>query len=79
MVVLDSQILMLPVLRPFANGQERGLRDAADPIAQEYLLSHDDAMAALPSGRQTRFRNRTAWALAARPIDSIQAGEAALI
>lgn len=62
MAVPDFQTLMLPVLRLFANGQERGLRDAADPIAQEFRLTHDDMTAALPSGRQTRFRNRIAWA-----------------
>jgi restriction system protein len=47
----------------FADGGERSPRDAADPIAQEFRLTHEDVTATLPSGRQTRFRNRIAWAL----------------
>lgn len=62
MAVPDFQTLMLPVLRLFADGRERSLRDAADPIAREFQLSQDDLAATLPSGRQTRFRNRVAWA-----------------
>lgn len=62
MAVPDFQTMMLPVLRLFADGRERGLRDAADPIAREFQLSHEDVTATLPSGRQTRFRNRIAWA-----------------
>jgi len=54
--------MMLPVLRLFADGREHGLRDAADPIAREFRLTQEDVAATLPSGRQTRFRNRIAWA-----------------
>jgi restriction system protein len=60
--VPDFQTLMLPVLRLFANGQERGLRDAVDPIAREFRLTHDDITAVLPTKRQTRLRNRIGWA-----------------
>jgi restriction system protein len=62
MAVPDFQTLMLPVLRQFADGSERGLKDAADPIQKEFQLSAVDIAETLPSGRQTRFRNRLAWA-----------------
>jgi restriction system protein len=62
MPVPDFQTLMLPVLRRFEDGAEHGLREATDAIAREFQLTAADIAEALPSGRQTRFRNRLAWA-----------------
>ncbi len=62
MTVPDFQMLMLPVLRQFADGAERVLGASAEPIAKEFLLTAADLAETLPSGRQTRFRNRLAWA-----------------
>jgi restriction system protein len=53
---------MLPVLRRFSDGVERGLRDSVDSIAQEFGLTEAEINEMLPSGRQTRLRNRIAWA-----------------
>lgn len=62
MAVPDFQTLMLPVLEQFADGEERPTRQARDQVAAQLQLSTDDVNEILPSGRQTRFANRVAWA-----------------
>lgn len=59
----DFQTLMLPVLSQFADGKERGSSEVRAPVAMQFELSPDDLAALLPSGRQTVFTNRVAWAL----------------
>ena len=61
MAVPDFQSLMLPVLRATANGEidSGALRDR---VAGDFNLSGQDLAEMLPSGRQTKFANRTAWA-----------------
>ena len=62
MPVPDFQTLMLPVLKAYGDGGERASADAVDPIAEQFHLTADELAERLPSGRQTRFRNRIAWA-----------------
>src|ERR1039458_5816673 len=54
---------MLPVLKVFADGKDRTPADVRAPIAAEFQLSEEDIAVLLPSGRQSTFNNRVAWAL----------------
>jgi len=63
MPIPDFQTLMLPVLKQFADGQEKTPADVRGPIAVEFGLTADELSILLPSGRQTTFANRVAWAL----------------
>ena len=62
MAVPDFQSLMMPLLRIAANGQEHSLAEARDVLAAEFKLSDTDREEPLPSGRQSKFSNRVAWA-----------------
>lgn len=61
MAVPDFQTLMLPVLRLAAAGETR-IAECATRIADEFHLSEADVAELLPSGKQTRFKNRLNWA-----------------
>jgi len=60
--VPDFQLLMLPLLRVAADGKEHSLAEARDLLASEFELNSTDRNELLPSGRQSRFSNRVAWA-----------------
>lgn len=62
MPVPGFQELTLPVLQEFAGGQERTTREVRDRVAIALQLTPQDLAETLPSGRQTRYANRTAWA-----------------
>jgi restriction system protein len=62
MAVPDFQSLMLPLLRIAADGREHSLGEARDVLGSEFRLSDADREEPLPSGRQTKFSNRVAWA-----------------
>jgi len=61
MAIPDFQSLMLPVLEATAGG-EISAPDLRDAVASRLGLSDADLASKLPSGRQTTFANRTAWA-----------------
>lgn len=61
MAVPDFQTLMLPVLRLAAAGETR-IAECTARIAEEFRLSEADVAELLPSGKQTRFKNRLNWA-----------------
>jgi restriction system protein len=61
MAVPDFQSLMLPVLRAVADG-DISAADLRSRVAAELRLTETDLAEMLPSGRQTTFANRTAWA-----------------
>jgi restriction system protein len=61
MAVPDFQSLMLPVLRAVADG-EIAAADLRSRVADDLRLAEADLAEMLPSGRQTTFANRTAWA-----------------
>ncbi len=61
MAVPDFQSLMLPVLRSAADGQ-LAMIEARERVAKALDLTPEDLEALLPSGRQTTFANRIAWA-----------------
>jgi restriction system protein len=61
MAVPDFQSLMVPVLMATAEG-EISASKLRDRVAASVKLSEEDLKEMLPSGRQTTFVNRTAWA-----------------
>lgn len=61
MAVPDFQTLMLPVLRETAKGPIAA-PELRRRIAEAAKLTEEDLAELLPSGRQTRFSNRAAWA-----------------
>lgn len=62
MAVPDFQTLMLPLLRLAGDGKERSLAEARECLAVEFELTQSEREELLPSGRQSRFGNRVAWA-----------------
>lgn len=64
MAIPDFQSIMLPLLKFSADGLERTKREAVEFLAGQFDLSADELEQKLPSGRQTTFDNRVAWARA---------------
>lgn len=62
MAVPDFQSLMLPLLQFSADGKEHTMQEAREGLALHMGLSQEDLEERLPSGRQTTFANRVAWA-----------------
>ncbi len=62
MAVPDFQSLSLPLLQLAGDRQEHSLADARNMLAEQFKLTATDIEEKLPSGRQTRFSNRVAWA-----------------
>ena len=54
--------MMLPLLRYTADGQEHQMLEIRRKLAEEFQLSDSDINELLPSGKQSRFVNRVAWA-----------------
>src|SRR5438132_3188509 len=53
---------MLPLLKLAADGQPHSLGEAREALATQFGLSDIDREEPLPSGRQSKFSNRVAWA-----------------
>jgi restriction system protein len=62
MAIPDFQSLMLPVLKAVADGNQHRAKDITEKLADQLNLSPQDRLQFLPSGRQTTFSNRVAWA-----------------
>lgn len=62
MAVPDFQSLMLPVLRIAQDGNEHRLADCRPQLAEQFALTTEEQLELLPSGQQSRFNNRVAWA-----------------
>lgn len=62
MAIPDYQAIMLPLLKFAADGKEHSLEEAREKMASVFNLTDEDRKALLPSGRQTVFSNRVAWA-----------------
>lgn len=62
MAVPDFQSLMLPVLEVLASGGDLPSATIREKVASALDLPEADQTELLPSGRQTRFANRVAWA-----------------
>lgn len=77
MPVPDFQTVMLPLLRDLERG-ERQSQETVDSLAAHFALTPEERAQRLPSGKQTTFTNRIAWAKshmkAAGLIDSPKRG-----
>jgi restriction system protein len=62
MAVPDFFSFLLPLLRIAGDGDEHSLAEARRRIAADLKLTQADQEELLPSGRQSRFANRVAWA-----------------
>lgn len=62
MGVPDFQSFFKPLLDFAADGKEHSMKEARDAIAKVMALPDSDMKEMLPSGNQTRFDNRIAWA-----------------
>jgi len=62
MAVPDFQSFFKPLLELTGDGEEHSVREAREVIAKNMNLSEADLSELLPSGTQTKFDNRVAWA-----------------
>ena len=62
MPVPDFQTFFLPLLRLAADGKPHALADLRKAVQADLALSDEDVAEKLPSGTQTKFANRLAWA-----------------
>lgn len=62
MAIPDFQTIMLPLLNYVSDGAEKTLHEARQALASYFQLTQEETEERLPSGRQTTFSNRIAWA-----------------
>ena len=62
MAIPDYQAIMLPLLKFASDGKEHSIEEARGKMASIFSLTDEEKKALLPSGRQTVFSNRVAWA-----------------
>ncbi|MGI6416026.1 MAG: restriction endonuclease [Thermoguttaceae bacterium] len=62
MAIPDFQSMMLPLLRFAADGAEHSVAESRSPLGDQFGLTDDERAELLPSGQQSRFNNRVAWA-----------------
>lgn len=62
MAVPDFQSFFRPLLEIAHDGKEHSMKEARELIAQKMNLSEEDLKELLPSGTQTKYDNRVAWA-----------------
>jgi len=58
----DFESFLLPMLRLAGDGKDHTLAEARPLLAADFKLSEAQQEELLPSGRQSRFANRVAWA-----------------
>lgn len=79
MAIPDFQSFFKPLLDVAADGNEHSLREARERISIALNLTQSDLDELLPSGTQTTFYNRVAWAksflVQARVLDSPKRGQ----
>lgn len=61
MAVPPFQDFMLPFLQHISDGSEHRITELFEFLAKEFGLSEEDLKELLPSGRETRFKNRVYW------------------
>ena len=62
MPIPDFQSVMLPLLKVLSDGREWRMRDVTEALAVGFHLTSEEREEMLPSGQQTLFSNRVAWA-----------------
>ncbi|MDG4789182.1 restriction endonuclease [Micromonospora sp. WMMD1102] len=63
MAVPDFQTIMRPALAALEGGKPRSLSEIRASVADALEVDEDDQAQLLPSGKQTTYSNRIAWAL----------------
>src|SRR5450756_1802878 len=63
MALPDFQTIMRPVLVSLTTGEAHSLPQIRAAVAEELGVSDEEQQILLPSGKQTTFSNRVAWAL----------------
>lgn len=78
MAVPPFQEFMLPFLEFISDGKEHHISELFEFLARRFSLSEQDQKELLPSGRESRFKNRVYWARAylgqAKLLDSTGRG-----
>jgi restriction system protein len=62
MSIPDYQSIMLPLLKNILDQKEHSNREALNTLAKQFNLSESEQQELLPSGQQSIFENRVAWA-----------------
>lgn len=62
MAIPDFQTLMRPLLQHFSDGSDHSNQETVSVLADEFHLSDEERSQLLPSGKQSVFTNRIAWA-----------------
>jgi restriction system protein len=62
MAVPDFQSVMLPILETLQDGKERTMRELTELLSIRFKLTDAERQELLPSGQQSLFSNRVAWA-----------------
>jgi restriction system protein len=62
MPIPDFQTLMRPLLEHLSDGADHSNQETASVLADQFHLSEDERTQLLPSGKQSLFTNRVAWA-----------------
>src|SRR6516165_8232290 len=62
MAIPDFQSVMLPLVKLLGDGKERTIREATNLLAESFQLTDQEREELLPSGQQSIFSNRVAWA-----------------
>ncbi len=58
----DFQTLMRPLLKHLSDGSDHSNQETVAVLADEFHLSDGERTQLLPSGKQSVFSNRVAWA-----------------
>ena len=64
MAIPDFQTIMRPLLEHLADGAVKSNRESIDDLSKHFQLTDEEATVLLPSGQQSVFTNRVAWAKA---------------
>ncbi len=62
MAIPDYQLLMLPLLKLLAKGQELHFSSLVNVLSDEFNLSDEERKQLLPSGQMTTIKSRAGWA-----------------
>jgi len=64
MAIPDFQTIMLPLLKHLSDAKEHPNQETVDALSKEFQLSEEERTRLIPSGQQSVFTNRIAWAKA---------------
>jgi restriction endonuclease Mrr len=61
-VVSYAEARSFPLVEALSDGRERTMRELTDLLAERFKLTEQERQEVLPSGQQSIFSNRVAWA-----------------